>query len=110
MAGLQDLLARSEAAGGMMREQDAAPPPTEESEVLPDLPAEGDALEAGLSQVESAIEGYDQAIADEIRVHLNAIRELSSKEPQQEQGKMEAQAMENPEQGTPPAEKPEVML
>ena len=111
MAGLGDLLARSQAAGGMMREsQPPEPSMTEEGAELPEAPAEEDALEGALAQVDAAVEGMDAGIAEEIRGHLNAIRDLASKEPQVEQSQIEQEAMGDPTAALPMEEKPGGMV
>jgi hypothetical protein len=78
----------------------------EEMAELPEAPAEEDALEGALAQVDAAVEGMDAGIAEEVRGHLNAIRDLASKEPQVEQSQVEAEAMEDPTGALPMEEKP----
>jgi hypothetical protein len=80
MAGLDDLMARSSAAGGMMGAGDMGadpsmlPGPTPETE--PD--AESVDLEAGASIIEAFADSVDPQTGDQIREHLNAIRELAA--------------------------------
>jgi hypothetical protein len=76
MPGLDELMARGDAAGGMMRDggmapggENDAPPPDIESQPSDDL-------DGALAQVESVVEGLNPDIADQVRDHLNAIREL----------------------------------
>jgi hypothetical protein len=79
MAGLDDLMARSSAAGGMMGPEGMADPsmlpaPTPETE--PD--EESVDLEAGASIIEAFADSVDPQTGDQIREHLNAIRELAA--------------------------------
>lgn len=78
MAGLEDLMARSQAAGGMMGGMGA--PPEELPGPTPETEPGGEApdVEAGLSMVEAYAEGIDPATGDQVREHVNAIRELTA--------------------------------
>ena len=95
MSNLGDLLARGEAAGGMMRDIPAGPSPadTMDSEETGEV-QEGADLDSALAQVESAVEGINPDLADKVREHLNAIREIVSSEP----------AAAPQDQGAPPPE------
>lgn len=79
MPGLEDLMARGDAASGMMRDSGpmAGPPG-------PDVPSDdaagGSDIEGALAQVESALDGISPKLADECRNHLNAIRDIVSQE------------------------------
>lgn len=83
MSNLGDLMARGEAAGGMMRDMPAGPPPTDtmETEDTGETQESGD-LDTALAQVESVVEGMNPDIADKVREHLNAIRDLVASEPE----------------------------
>ncbi len=80
MPGLGDLLARSQAAGGMAggmpgepaMSPDMLPPPEEEPQ------AESQDIESGLSIIEAFAESVDPATGDQIREAVNQIRELAS--------------------------------
>lgn len=79
MPGLDDLMARSAAAGGMagaMPEMSpgALPSPTPESEPGQEAPD----IEQGLSIIEGYAESVDPTTGDQIREHVNAIRELTA--------------------------------
>lgn len=93
MSNLGDLMARGEAAGGMMRDIPAGPPPTDtmETEETGEQAGTGD-LDAALAQVESAVEGLNPDIADQVRDHLNAIRELVASAPEAKSGPDQAAA------------------
>lgn len=79
MAGMGDMMARAQAAQGMMRggaEEGAGMPPEELMAEEASAPPAMD-LEGALAGVEAAIEGEAPEKAEEIRVHLNAIREIA---------------------------------
>lgn len=102
MAGLDDLMARSQAAGGLMggmpeADPAALPSPTPESE--PEMEAPD--VEQGLSIIEAHAESVDPATGDQIREHVNAIRELTANsapagEPAMEEPLPEEAPMEAP--------------
>lgn len=96
MPSLKELLARSQAAGQMISPPSA---PTEEPERAPEEEAPIEAapadLDSALAWVDSALEGLDPKTAEEVRVHLNAIREIVANEP-------------GPANGQPPAGGPEI--
>ena len=78
---LSDMLARAQAAQGIMG---AGGPPSDlgvETGAPPEEGLEGEApamdLESALAGVEGAIIGLDPAAAEEVRTHLNAIREIA---------------------------------
>lgn len=81
MAGMGDMMARAQAAQGMMREGagmgEELPPEAmmPEEEMAPEAPVMD--LESALAGVEAAIEGEAPEKAEEIRTHLNAIREIA---------------------------------
>lgn len=78
MAGLDELMARGDAAGGMMR--DAGGPGSsmggEENNEMPPEAQPSDDLDGALAQVESVVEGMNPDVADQVREHLNAIRDI----------------------------------
>lgn len=82
MAKLSDLLARQNAAGGMMRETEAPEPGLAPEEGIPEAPAApaGGGVEDALAMLETALEGMDPKMAEEIRTHVNAIREIASQD------------------------------
>lgn len=101
MPGLDDLMARSQAAGGLMggmpemSDPAALPSPTPESEPGMEAPD----VEQGLSIIEAHAESVDPATGDQIREHVNAIRELTANSaPAEEMAPMpeEAPPMEAP--------------
>lgn len=78
MAGLGDMMSRAQAAQGMMRggaEEGMELPP---EEMMPEeaAPPAMD-LDSALASVEAAIEGIAPEKAEEVRVHLNAVREIA---------------------------------
>jgi hypothetical protein len=80
MAGMGDMMARAQAAQGMMREgagmgEELPPEAMMPEEAAPEAPAMD--LESALAGVEAAIEGEAPEKAEEIRTHLNAIREIA---------------------------------
>lgn len=78
MPGLDELMARGDAAGGMMRDA-GGPGGTPGGDQNDDMPPEAqpsDDLDGALAQVESIVEGMNPDIADQVREHLNAIRDL----------------------------------
>ena len=78
MAGLGDMMARAQAAGGMMREGGGELPPEAGLEEELGAPPAAD-LEGSLAGVEAALEGLDPTDAEEARTHVNAIREIASR-------------------------------
>lgn len=78
MPGLDELMARGDAAGGMMR--DSGGPggtPGGDDNAPTDIESQpSDDLDGALAQVESVVEGLNPDIADQVREHLNAIRDL----------------------------------
>lgn len=103
MAGLDDLMARSQAAGGMMggmpeADPSALPSPTPESEPGMEAPD----IEQGLSIIEGYADTVDPSTGDQIREHVNAIRELTANAapveegPAPDQAAPEAMPMEEP--------------
>ena len=96
MAGLGDMMARAQAAEGMMRDAGGAGPeglPPEEEAAAPPMDLEG-----ALSGVEAALEEMNPSDAEEARTHINAIREIAARaEPAAE------------EEAMPPAAEPEAV-
>lgn len=85
MANLNDLLARQSAAGGLMREAPESgaglsPEEGPSAEMMPPEMGEGGDVEGALAMLEQAIAGMDEKIAEEIREHANAIREIATKD------------------------------
>lgn len=85
--GLSDLLARGRAAEGMMRDGGGAGQPPVDlgaatTEPMPDQapPAGGADVDGLISQLDAALDGMDPQMAEEARTHLNAIREITSKD------------------------------
>ena len=79
--GLSDMLARAQAAQGMVGGGGGgAGAPADMGMPSPDeaAPPQPPDLESALAGVESAVEGMDPKMGDEIRTHLNAIREIAS--------------------------------
>lgn len=85
MANLSDLLARQSAAGGMMREApnpEAGAPPEAglpEEMAMPETEP-GAEVENALGMLEAAIQAMDPALQEEIRTHVNAIREIATQD------------------------------
>jgi hypothetical protein len=81
MAGFDPMAARSAAAGQMMGggmpPGDAMPAPEEPLASSLENPA-GDDVESAIADLEAAVQQLDPQQADEIRQHLNAIREIAS--------------------------------
>lgn len=82
MAGLGDLMARSQAAGGMMGAGGGEPAmdPSMMGAPAPEMEpaAESPDIESGLSIIEAFAESTDPATGDQLREHVNAIREIAS--------------------------------
>ena len=79
--GMSDMLARAQAAQSMMK-PDGGPSPDAEAGLPPDaagLEAPPVDLEGALSSVESATETMNPDDAEEIRTHVNAIREIAAR-------------------------------
>lgn len=80
---MQDMMARAQAAGGMLGQGEPPPPPMPEAGGMPPE-AEGAPpamdLEGALAGVEAALEGMPPEMAEEARSHVNAIREIASKD------------------------------
>ncbi len=76
--GLGDMLARAQAAQGMMRGGGEEAPI---DPALDEAPMEAPAadIEGALGGVESAIEAWNPADAEEARTHVNAIREIAAR-------------------------------
>ncbi len=76
-----DIAARQAAAEGMIGPEGLGTGDTAPEELPPEevagQPGAAD-LEEGLSMVEAALEGMDPKVGEDIRVHLNAIRDLAS--------------------------------
>jgi len=92
---MMDRMARSQAAEDMMRGQEpavddaaaeeglaglaaAGPPPMEESEA----PEAG--VESALAAVDAALESLPPEMAEEARLHVEAIREIAASQPKEE--------------------------
>ena len=97
MAGLQDMMARAAAAQGGMADPGMGGGMPPEGEEQMGAPMD---IESALSGVEQALVGMNESVVSDIRVHLNAIRELVA----QDGGGVEAP----PEEGAapPPTEVP----
>lgn len=85
MANLSDLLARQDAAGGMMREAPGAEAGAPPGATLPDEtgmpPAEpGAEVENALGMLEAAIGSMDPGVQERIREYINAIRDIAGKD------------------------------
>lgn len=79
MAGLDELMARGDAAGGMMRDSGGPGSSMGGDQNSDDMPPEAqpsDDLDGALAQVESVVEGMNPDVADQVREHLNAIRDI----------------------------------
>ena len=112
---LSDSFARSQAAQSMIGGMGGAPeemiPPEMAGEEMAAPPAPD--LESSLAGVEAAIEGMEPTQAEEIRTHLNAIREVAAREGAEapEEALAEEAAMDvGPDAGIPPGDEmpPEV--
>jgi len=76
MAGLQDMMARAAAAQGGMQEV-----PPEMGGMAPEEAVDVGGpvdLETALDGVEQALVGLGEDVVSEIRIHLNAIRDIAS--------------------------------
>ena len=102
MAGLGDMLARAQAAQGMMRggEEGAPPPEMGMEEELGAAPPAVD-IEGALGGVEAAIEAWAPPDAEEARTHVNAIREIAARAAEAGTPEPEMPAEEG---GMPPSE------
>lgn len=94
MAGYDDLSARADAAKGMMGgggggDMGAPPPPPEDTGAMGDA-EDMTAIQSALDGIAQAADSFGPDVAQEIRSHVNAIRELVS---QGEAGKTEEQAV-----------------
>jgi hypothetical protein len=108
VAGYSDLSARGSAASGMKRGGDPSAPP---DDLDPSAPAADDqeappdsqedvAMQAALDAIDQGAEVYGDQVAQEIRAHINCIRELVT---QGESGNAEDQP---PDDGSAPPESP----
>lgn len=72
-------MARADAAGGMMRGEEPIDPSAmmPEEPMAPDQPAD---LDGALAGVEAAIGALGPEVQDEIRTHIEAIREAASRD------------------------------
>lgn len=102
MPGLDDMLARAQAAQGMMGPEapmapEAAPAPEMEMPVdeQPDI-------ESGLSIIEAFAESLDPKAGEEVRECVNKIREIASSAAPMEEVPMEEAPMEAPPEGEMP--------
>jgi hypothetical protein len=79
MPGLEDLMARGDAASGMMRDSGPMAGPAGPDSAGEEA-SEGADIEGALAQLESALDGMSPKLADECRTHINAIRDIISQE------------------------------
>jgi len=85
--------------GGM---EDMPPMPEGEEEMMTDEAslageeAGADSLEAAIAGVDAAIEGLPEATAREIRTHLEAIRDIASREPEAPEMPEDAGGLDEP--------------
>ena len=107
MPGLGDLMARSQAAQGMMSPGGDAIDP---SAVMPEPTAEGEPqegapdIEAGASIIEAAADQMDPSAGDQVREHLNAIREIAANAAPSQVPEMPAEPPADDGAPKPPAE------
>lgn len=80
----------SQMGGAMpMEDEEMAPPESpeveaplpEEGEMAPPASEQGIDLESALAGVEAALSGLSEDVAQEVRTHLEAIRDIASREP-----------------------------
>ncbi len=84
----QSILEQMGAGGGAMPEEglpsmgeEEAPLPDEAAGMVPPASDQGMDLESALAGVEAALPGLPEDAAKEIRTHLEAIRDIASREP-----------------------------
>lgn len=87
---------------GMMDQTPAAPPdagapPPGGPEGAPEAPD----IDSALSGIEAAIQGYSEDSAREIRTHLEAIKDIASREEGSEKGREDILGPQDPNQAPP---------
>ena len=80
--GLSDMMARGAAAQSLMNSAPSGMPPAGPAMDEAPMPEDQEPpdINSALDEVEASLDGMDSSIAEEVRTHLNAIRELVSQD------------------------------